>query len=268
MVHPLAVRALSRLCRFVYKKAKLISVPTKGFRSRLISDGVPESKISLIYNFADENKAVSNGEVDLSLFKMTGRFNIVYGGNFGRVQELETLIAAAKLAHFDNPLIQLILVGSGSHEEAVRLAAANSPDIVQIYPALPMSQIGNVFAAADLLAVTLADSDVFRIYLPQKLQFYLAMGKPILAALNGEGADIITEAEAGFTVQPGNAHALAAAMVRATAMNTGELQAMGRRGREFYIRTMSSEIATGQLGQLLMRAVQQSGAANNNAAQE
>lgn len=264
MVHPVAVRVLSSLCNFVYRRSKFISVPTKGFRSRLVSGGVPESKISLIYNFADETKCVASGDLDLSPFSMSGRFNVVYGGNFGRFQQLETLIAAAKLAFKENPRIQLILIGSGSHEKAVRFAAANSPEIVRIHSPLPMSQIGNVFAAADLLAVTLADNEVFRIYLPQKLQFYLAMGKPILAALSGEGADVIAEAGAGFAVQPGDPQALAAAMVGAAAIDTGTLKALGHRGREFYLRTMSSEIATRQLGQLLMKAAQQNGTVSDN----
>lgn len=254
MVRPTAVNVLNRLCQFVYRQAALISVPTKGFRSRLIRDGVSSSKIDLIYNFADENKCVASGDLDLSVFKMEQRFNIVYGGNFGKVQQLETLIAAAKIAHSENPAIQLILVGSGSDEDAVWFAAASAPDIVRVHPPLPMSQIGNVFAAADLLAVTLADSEIFRIYLPQKLQFYLAMGKPILAALSGEGADIITEAGAGFAVHPGDPSALAAAMVKAAGLEKETLEKMGRQGREFYYKTMSSAIATQKLAVLLLKA--------------
>ncbi len=254
MVHPLAVRVLSKICSLVYSRSRFISVPTKGFRARLIGDGVEPSKIALIYNFADETKCAASGQVDLAPFKMDGRFSIVYGGNFGRVQQLEILITAAELAYRKNARIQLILVGSGSHEEAVRLAAAAFPDIVQIHPSLPMSQIGDVFAAADLLAVTLVDSDIFRIYLPQKLQFYLAMGKPILAGLSGEGAEIISRAEAGFVVPSGDSAALADAMLQAAAMDAGALERMGHQGRDFYLENMSSGIATCQLGELLTKA--------------
>lgn len=255
MARPGAVKLINRLCLFVYRRAKLISVPTRGFRSKLIERGVPPAKIKLIYNFADESKARASGQVDLRRFRLQGRFNVVYGGNFGIVQEVGSIIAAARLAHQRDPRIQLILVGSGSDDENVKQSAADTPNVVQVHPPMPMAEIGDVFAAADLLVVNLADRPVSRIYLPQKLQFYLAMGKPILAALGGEGADIVREAQAGFAVAPGDAEAMAAGMLRALALPAAKLDAMGRSGREFYMNTMSSALATERLLEMFNEAV-------------
>ena len=255
MVPPSAVSILNGLCRFVYARARFVSVPTKGFRDRLTRDGVDPAKISLIYNFADEAKTVADGSVSLEPYRMKGRFNIVYGGNFGRFQDLPTLIEAARIAHLRDARIQLILIGSGSEEEAVRAMAAETPEVVSVHRSMPMAQIGNVFAAADLLATTLLDEDIFRIYLPQKLQFYLAMGRPIIANLSGEGADVLQESGAGFAADPGNPQALAEAMVAAASLVPEKLARMGLRGKAFYHATMSSSIATRQLSELLNAAV-------------
>lgn len=255
MVRPSAVRILDRLCRFVYARARFVSVCTKGFRARLMRDGVDPAKISLIYNFADETKALADGSLSLEPYRMTGRFNVVYGGNFGRFQDLPTLIEAARIAHRRDERIQLILIGSGSEDDAIRALAAQAPEVVSVHQSVPMAQIGNVFAAADLLATTLLDEEVFRIYLPQKLQFYLAMGRPIIANLSGEGADVLQESGAGFAVEPGNPQALADAIVAAASLPPGELARMGARGLKYYHATMSSSIATRQLSELLNSAV-------------
>lgn len=254
MARPGAVKVIERLCNVVYRHATLISVPAKGFRDRLIGRGVPAGKISLIYNFADEGKARASGRVDLAPYRMEGRFNIVYGGNFGVFQDLGAVIEAARLAHRRDPRLQLILVGSGSEDATVRRLAAEAGDAVRVHPPVPMAEVGDIFAAADLLAVTLADQPLFRIYLPQKLQFYLAMGKPVLAALAGEGADIVAEAGAGFNVPPGDSEAMADVMVRAASLDPAVLVAMGKAGRDFYHRTMSSELASRRLLELLGHA--------------
>ena len=251
MARPVAVDVINHLCSFVYKRAAAISVPTKGFRLRLMERGVSSSKISLIYNFADETKARTSGQVDLTPLGLQGRFNIIYGGNFGVHQDLGSIIAAARLAHASDPRIQLILVGSGSDEENVRRCAALSPDVVRVLPPVPMSEIGDILAAADLLVVNLADRPIFRIYLPQKLQFYLAMGKPVLAGLQGEGADVVADAGAGFAVPPGDVEAMAEKMLHALSLGPDALQKMGRSGYAFYMRTMSSGLATERLLRIL-----------------
>lgn len=251
MASPRAVAVIDRLCAFTYRRAAFISVPAKGFRNRLIERGVPAGKIELVYNVADETQARSSGRLDLARYRLGGRFNIIYAGNFGLLQELGTVIAAARIAHRQDPRIQLILIGTGSDAEAIRRSAAQSPEVVQVHPPLPSSEIGDLLAAADLLVVNLADRPLFRIYLPGKLSFYMAMGKPVLAGLAGEGADIVTAAGAGFAVEPGNAQSMADGMLRALALEPDALAAMGRSGQEYYQRTMSSGIATDKLLRLL-----------------
>ncbi len=262
MARPGAVKLIDRMCGFVYRRAVVISVASQGFKRRLIERGVPASKIECVYNFADERQARASGRVDLAPYGMKGRFNIVYGGNFGVFQDLGSLIAAARLAHARDARIQLILLGTGSDADNVRRAAAQAPDAVRVHPPVPGSEIGDVFDAADLLVLHLADRPIFRIYLPGKLGFYFAMGKPVLAGLSGEGAEIVEAAGAGFVVPPGDVEAIADGMLRALALDPPSLDVMGRSGREFYDRNMSSTLATERLLEMLTRAARGHAALN------
>ena len=67
--------------------------------------------------------------------------------------------------------------------------------------------------------------------IPAKLQSYLAAGLPIIAMLNGEGAQIVERAGAGVTCRASDAAGLAAAVLRLVAMPVEERAEMGNRGQ-------------------------------------
>jgi glycosyltransferase involved in cell wall biosynthesis len=197
--------------------------------------GVPADKVDVIYNWADEEAAAPGGKCDLARFGFPGNFNIVYGGNLGRMQGLDTLIRAAHQAARDVSNLRLLLIGDGMEGPALRaLVAELGATNVVIEPGVPRSQIGDVFDAADVLAIHLIDDPLFEITIPQKTQFYMAMGKPILCGVKGEAASFLLESGAGVAVEPGDVPGTASAMIRLARMSREELDAMGARGREAY----------------------------------
>lgn len=78
------------------------------------------------------------------------------------------------------------------------------------------------------LLVTLADQEISKATIPSKVQAYLAAGRPILACLNGEGADIVAAAGAGLAVPAEDGRALADAILHLYRMPNAEREAMGR----------------------------------------
>ena len=90
------------------------------------------------------------------------------------------------------------------------------------------------FALADVLLVTLLEQPIFALTIPSKVQSYLACGKPIVAALSGEGARIIREAEAGLTPPPEDPRALANSVLAMYNMPAEVRRAMGLRGRTYF----------------------------------
>ncbi|HEY0117093.1 MAG TPA: glycosyltransferase family 4 protein [Allosphingosinicella sp.] len=233
---------LGAMCRLVYRRATRIVAQSVGMAAAIAGRGVPREKIDVIFNWADEETAKPLGTLDLDHFGMNGKFNFVYGGNLGRMQGLDTLIRAAREAARQAPEIQLILIGGGVDEPNLRaLVDELSATNVRIHPGVPKDQIGDLFAAADVLTLHLKDIPLFAFTIPQKTQFYMAVGRPILIAVPGEAAAMVTDAGAGIAAHPEDVEAVADAMVRMSKMPREELAAMGARGQEAYRELYSLE---------------------------
>lgn len=235
---------LNAICGFVYRRCAKIVSQSNGIRNLLIERSVPAEKVSIIYNWADEEDAAPRGLCDLAPYAFEGRFNIVYGGNFGRVQGLDTLIRAAVLAGREAPELHLLLIGGGVEKANLEaLVRALDASNVTIAPGVPRAMIGDIFAAADVLALHLHDDPLFAITIPSKVQFYMAMGKPVLIGVKGEAADLVTRAGAGIAVPPQNVDAMAVALVKFARLHPDERLQMGEKARDAYWRRFSHEVA-------------------------
>jgi lipopolysaccharide/colanic/teichoic acid biosynthesis glycosyltransferase len=250
------LRLIAAMFRWVCGRADRIIVQSPGFKRALVERGIAAAKIEVIYNWANELEARPRGEADLAAFALAGRFNVVYAGTMGPTQGLDVVLRAAKLIEASDPRVQIILVGGGIEVEQLRaLAAGIGTESARIMPRMPQSEIGNLLAAADLLLVHLKDEPLFRITIPSKTQFYLAMGKPILMGIRGDAAELIERARAGVVVEPENASALASAVLDLARRPRHELAAMGARGREFYARELSAEVGVGRTLAVLASAI-------------
>ena len=236
---------VDRLCRWVYARADRIVVVSPGFKRALVQKGVPKSKITVIYNWPNEMEARPQSNTDLTAFALEGHFNIVFAGNMGPAQGLETVLKAAKIVETAAPQVQFILVGDGIEAASLRACATEMKLwSVRIMPRIPQAEIGSLLAAADVLLVHLKDDPLFRITIPAKTQFYLAMGKPILMGVSGDSADLVERSGAGLVVKSGDASALAAGVLEFARLPKKELTAMGARGRTFYENELSAAKGT------------------------
>jgi glycosyltransferase involved in cell wall biosynthesis len=67
----------------------------------------------------------------------------------------------------------------------------------------------------------------------------MACGRPILMAVRGDAADLITRAQAGIVCPPDDPEAMAQTVRRFMALPQTEREKMGASGREFYLSHMS-----------------------------
>jgi glycosyltransferase involved in cell wall biosynthesis len=184
------------------------------------------------------------------------RFNVVFAGNIGTAQSVETIVAAAAQLAGD-PRVRFVLVGSGSRgdwirEECTRLDLRN----VDMPGRFPPEAMPAILEQASVLLVTLSREDIFSLTLPSKVQAYLAAGKPILASLDGEGARIVAESAAGIAVPAEDATALAAAIQRMADLPGAELERMGRSGRAYYDVHFAPDFLARRLLELLREAIE------------
>lgn len=255
--NPLIVRALNALCGWIYRQADLILVQSAGFPDMIARFGVPQDRIRVFPNTApDTYRPVSSGDApeQKSLVPQTG-FRLMFAGNIGESQDFDTLIGAALRLKARTDLTWVI-VGSGRDEERVRRKIAEL-DIESAFVFVgrhPEESMPYFFAHADALIVSLKDTPIFSLTVPYKVQCYLACGKPIVAALNGEGARIVREAGAGMVAPASDPEALAAAI--AEMMDAGEeaRQAMGRSGRAYFDAHYAASIVYGKLEAWLAEA--------------
>ena len=215
MNSPKLLAVLDRWSRFVYRQADRLVVLSPGFKNALVERGVAAENIDVIYNWADDQniRPIGRDETLARQLGLAGRFNVVFAGSMGLAQALDTAIEAARLCAAAAPDVQFVFVGGGIdkvrlEEKAARMGLRNT----LFLPRQPLEAMGPILALADVLLVHLKDDPLFRITVPSKTQAYLAAGRPVLMAVAGDAADLVTRADAGVTCPPDDPISLAAAV--------------------------------------------------------
>ncbi|TVP52862.1 MAG: glycosyltransferase WbuB [Halomonadaceae bacterium] len=162
-------------------------------------------------------------------------FCAVFAGNLGTAQSIETLVKAA--VHLQkHPQCKLVLVGSGCMLDWAKARKAElGLDNLILAGRYPMSMMPQIFARAGALIVNLRGDEIFSYTVPSKLQAYLAAGRPIIAALNGEGARIVLEAGAGTACPAEDAVAMAHSIQSMAELTPGERDRMGAAGKDYFL---------------------------------
>jgi glycosyltransferase involved in cell wall biosynthesis len=242
---------IHRWCDFVYEQASVVTVLSSGFKRILVNRGVPPEKVHVIYNWADEAvfHPVARDPLVGDTIGLRDRFNVIYAGNMGVFQGLETVIEAAQLLR-DIPEIQVVLVGTGPREAQLRKTAAGIGN-VRFVERRQYWEMPQICSHADVFLIHLKDLPIFESTIPSKTQVALACGRPTLMAVRGEAADIVVRSGGGLTCPPEDAQAMAATIERLYRMDPAERSAMGARGREFYLRELSMENGGARMNQLL-----------------
>lgn len=255
-------RLLSPICAFVYRRSAVVLGQSEGMTRRLLERGVSPSKAGTVFNWADEAAVRVRSPLTGKCPDSRPTFDFVYAGNFGTVQALEVLVEAALRAAREEPKVRLKLIGDGTERASLRALANRSGGIVEVRDAVPITHIGDILAQADVLVAHLKDDPLFEITIPSKLQFYLAMGQPVLAAIKGEAARIVEHAGAGLAVQPGDASAIAEAMVTMARTSEAELAAMGGAARSAYEAHFSFAVSLDARARAVDRALASVGRTN------
>jgi glycosyltransferase involved in cell wall biosynthesis len=232
---PITLRLISQLARFVYRRCSLILVQSRA-HIEPIQYLAPKVSVRYFPNSADSQFRPFDRppEIDRRLGLPRG-FKVLFGGNIGAAQDFATILSAAeKLRHL--PEIQWVIVGEGRRKGWVRneIVERKLGHMFHLLDQQPTDLMPYYFAAADGLLVTLSRSEGAALTIPSKVQAYLACGRPIIAAIAGEGAKIVIESGAGLTCEPGNPAALAEAVLALYNTSSSERASMGKAGRRYF----------------------------------
>ncbi|MCD1590096.1 glycosyltransferase family 4 protein [Qipengyuania citrea] len=230
-------------CQLLYRNVDHIVVLSPGFRHTLIERGVPAEKITVIYNWADEMAQLDSKSVTLSTaspFDPKHTFTLLFAGNMGAAQRLDSVLDAAKSLAAERGDIGIYLMGGGVDVERLKARVADEEiGNVRFLPRVPLPEVQDILRQAGALLVHLARDPLFAITVPSKTQSYLYAGRPILMAVDGNAADLVAEGEAGIVVEPENPQALADAIRTLADMGVEGRDEMGARSRAFYDRKLT-----------------------------
>lgn len=222
---------VAKVVRWLYRSNDLLLVQSVGFIDEVRSMA---GRTPVEYHPNPGELAFATEPTGPCTLTLEPAFNVVFAGNLGTVQALETIVEAARLlSHLPN--IRFILIGSGSRSgwlqsEIARLGLTN----IQLPGRFPPEAMPGILSQASALLVSLARSPIMSQTIPSKVQAYLAAGKPIIASLDGEGARVIKDAQAGLACPAEDAAALANAVTELESADPAALLRMGANSRLYY----------------------------------
>ena len=228
-----ALAGVRQVVRFIYRHTDLLLVQSKGFEAP-VSALAPGKRV--VY-FPNSVEAIFSDPPDVPLPEVSALdegFPVVFAGNVGVGQAVQVIVEAATLLK-DQPDIRFVVFGHGSRwdwmcEQVKGRGLTN----LHLPGRFPVNTMPGLMQKAGALLVTLADEPIFAMTVPNKVQAYMAAGRPILACLNGEGARLVAEAQAGLSVPAQDAKALAAAVLQLYRMPAGDRMQLGANGRRYF----------------------------------
>ena len=233
--NPHLLKAVGYLIRGIYAGCDTLLVQSRAFVEP-VARYARRDKIVYYPNSMDvQSPAVAVDSISPELAEeLEQHFSVVFAGNLGTAQAVETLLKAA-LELRDDPEIRLVLVGSGSRLAWLQAQKqAYQLDNLLLPGRFPMEAMPQIFERAAALLVSLKDEEIFAQTIPSKIQAYLAAGRPVIASLRGEGARVVAEAGAGEACQPDDPTALAALIRSMKSRPAAELHAMGLAGKAYF----------------------------------
>jgi glycosyltransferase involved in cell wall biosynthesis len=135
----------------------------------------------------------------------------------------------------DNPNIKCVFLGDGRYRGILekKVIEYGLQNTVFFPGRFALDTMPVFMKRADVLLVSLKDELIFNLTIPAKVQFYMAQGKPILGMLNGDGADLISNAKCGYCVPAGDYRAYSE-IIKKICKEKKELEILGQNGKKYY----------------------------------
>ncbi len=249
-----ALSVVGAVCQWVYRRVDHIAVLSPGFKHLLLERGVPDAKVEVIYNWADEVALASPQGHPPANFPGPERLRILFAGNMGKAQALDTVLEAAAVLQTRGARVCFVLLGGGVEVARLKQRAIDMQLNNTIFlPSVPMSEVGTFLNAAEVLLVHLRKDSLFEITIPSKTQAYMAVGKPLLMAVDGNAAELVLRSGGGVVVESENAQALADAAEALAVMPSEALSTMGRQAQCYYSEQLALQVGVSKFGAIFRR---------------
>ena len=216
-----------RVSRKFYRRADRLLITSRMFREYLQENfAIDDERIGYFPQYA----ASQFDAMPAAPQKDT--VDVMFAGNVGAAQSLTTVLEAADILR-QNPKLRFHIVGDGSELERLQqIAQQKNLSNVVFHGRKPAEEMPKFYAMADAMVVTLTADKFIGLTLPAKVQSYMAAGKPILAAANGEIPQIVADARCGYCAPAEDGVAFAQAVQEF--LNSPDQKQLGKNARAYY----------------------------------
>lgn len=235
-------RMITRLSQWAYQSADEILVSSFSFMDYLNEvDEIPMEKMKYLPQHA-EDVVMGQRTVPEMIIEQCDKVNFVFTGNIGMVQDVETIVLATKQLPKELPY-KIHIVGDGSNLATCKSLADEYAvnDKIHFYGRQPAEMMQDFYEIADACLLTLKNENKIGLTIPAKLQGYMAAGKPIVAAINGDSQTIIADADCGMCVSSSDADALAKAIQAFIELPKEIRESYGANSRSYYEKHFTKE---------------------------
>lgn len=241
---------IKNVSRRIYSEADVLAVTSQGFFDYFKKElGIEPKRTLYLPQYAED--IFTDAESDHACIDGfdSNKINLVFAGNIGAAQSVETIIEAAGLLS-DRSNFVFHIVGSGSSlEKCQHLADQLKLTNVVFHGRRPLNEMPTFYANADAMLATFANDPILAFTLPRKVTTYLAAGKPVLGTLAGEAQRVIEDAGCGYCCNPEDANSLAEICLKFEANENRE--ELGVRARSYFDSHYAKELFFDTLEQAL-----------------
>lgn len=234
-----------------YKHSDKILTSSRSFEKSILEYGPYRDKIVYYPQWSDGN----NGEVvkPAAAPNIPDGFKLMFAGAVGEAHGFECTMQAALLTK-EHKDIKWIIVGDGRKLDWVKQYVKGNglEETVFTLGRFPSETMPWFFAQADVMLVTLGDDPLFTLYAPAKISSYMAAAKPIIAVLNGEGAEVIKDAECGWSLPAGDAEGFAKLAIELSQRDEAEFDEKGKNAAKYYSEHFVKEKCLNELDRLMV----------------
>ena len=213
--NPILIRMSRWLEGFLYAQATHLLVNSPAYREYLISKGIAAAKVSLIANGVDPDMFTpdADGSIVRQQWNLDDHFVVTYAGALGLANDIPVILQAATQLR-EHEQIRFLIVGDGKERAALEAQAKQRQlsNVIFTGPR-PKSEMPAILAASDACIAILQNIPLFRTTYPNKVFDYMAARRPTVLAIDGVIREVIETAHGGVFVPPGDANALAQAVL-------------------------------------------------------
>ena len=199
-------KGIRLLVKFCYRRCDLILASSPGYVDHVNSfaPGVP---VRVMPNSADIGPGASQSSNGFPSLKTASRpFSFIYAGNLGRAQGLDSVLRAFALLEREGCSVELKLYGDGSEKSnLMALCDELSLNSVHFCGTYKTVDTYSVLSKADALLLSLKKQELLDSVLPNKLQVYMAVGRPIFSVGNSAVNELIQDVGCGVVAETDSA---------------------------------------------------------------